>query len=125
MHQVGGRHDLATEGLADALVSQADPQQGDVPGQRSDGLEAHPAVLGTPRAGRDEHGVGLLGPDARHVDGVVAVHHRLGPQLAQFLDQVVDERVVVVEEEHPRSHGPTIVPPPGPDSRPERPAGAG
>ena len=89
------------------------PSRGIVPGQGGDGLEAHPAVLGTPRPGRDEHGVGLLGPDARHVDGVVAVHHRLGPQLAQFLDQVVDERVVVVDEEHPRSHGPTIVPPPG------------
>ena len=44
------------------------------------------------------------------VDGVVAVHHRLGPQLAQLLDQVVDEGVVVVDDQHPGAHGRPIVP---------------
>ena len=86
------------------------PSSGISPASCRDGLQAHPAVLGASRPGRDEHGVGPLGPDARHVDGVVAEHHGLGPQLAQLLDQVVDEGVVVVEDEDPRSHGPTIVP---------------
>ena len=34
----------------------------------------------------------------------MAVHERLGAQLAQVLDEVVDERVVVVDDEHPRAH---------------------
>ena len=29
----------------------------------------------------------------------------LGPELTQLLDQVVDEGVVVVDDEHPGSHG--------------------
>ena len=53
---------------------------------------------------------GRCGPDAGHVDGVVAVDHRVGAELAQLLDQVVDEGVVVVDDEHPGSHGPAIVP---------------
>ena len=34
VHQVRGRHDVAAEGLADALVAEADAQQRDLPGQR-------------------------------------------------------------------------------------------
>ena len=56
------------------------------------------------------------------VDGVVAEDHGLGPELAQLLDEVVDERVVVVDDEDPGPMGATIVPGSGP---PERPAGAG
>ena len=101
------------------------PSSGISPASVPDGLEAHPAVLGAARAGRDEHGVGPLGPDAGDVDGVVAEHHRLGAELAQLLDQVVDEGVVVVEDEHPGSHGATDRTGTGPGARPERPAGAG
>ncbi len=110
VHEVGGRDDLAAEGLPDALVAEADPEERDLAGQLPDGVQADAAVLGSARSRRDEHGVGALGPDAGHVDGVVAEDDRVGPQLAQLLDQVVDERVVVVEDEHPRSHGCTIVP---------------
>ena len=58
--------------------------------------------------------------DLIRADLVVAAHHALDAELAELLDQVVDERVVVVDDEHPRSHGATIVP----DHRPG-PAGAG
>ena len=85
------------------------PEQRDLPAQLRDGLKADPAVLGASRSRRNEHGVGPRGPDAGHVDGVVAVHHRVGPELAQLLDQVVDEGVVVVDDEHPGSHDAAIV----------------
>ena len=88
------------------------PSSGISPASSRDGRQADSAVLGPPGPGRDEHGVGPLGPDAGDVDGVVAEHHRLGPELAQLLDQVVDEGVVVVDDEHPRSHGVPIVPGP-------------
>ena len=51
---------------------------------------------------------GALGPDAGDVDGVVAEDDRVGPELAQLLDQVVDEGVVVVDDQDPGSHGPTM-----------------
>jgi hypothetical protein len=110
VHEVGGGHDLTAVGLADALVPEAHAEQRDLAGQLRDGRQAHPTVLGPAGPGRDEHGVGRLGPDARDVDGVVAEHHRFGTELTQFLDQVVDEGVVVVDDEHTRSHGPSIVP---------------
>ena len=52
--------------------------------------------------------------DPGRVERVVAVDDRLGAELAQLLDEVVDERVVVVDEEDPGAHGPAIVPGPGP-----------
>ena len=39
-----------------------------------------------------------------HVDGVVAEDDGIGPELAQLLDQVVDEGVVVVDDQDPGSH---------------------
>ena len=51
------------------------------------------------------------GSSALHLvegDRVVAVHDRLGAQLTEVLHEVVDERVVVVDHEHPR-HGPSSV----------------
>ena len=86
------------------------PSSGISPASSAMASQAHPAVLGPSRPRRDEHGVGPLRPDAGHVDGVVAEHDRVGPELAQLLDQVVDEGVVVVDDQHPGSHGPTIVP---------------
>ena len=38
-------------------------------------------------------------------EGIVAVHQRLSPQLTQVLDEVVDERVVVVDHQYPAAHG--------------------
>jgi SAM-dependent methyltransferase len=48
--------------------------------------------------------VGFESPSLVHADGVVAAHHGLGPELTQVLDQVVDERVVVVDDEDPAGH---------------------
>ena len=49
MHEMGGRDDPAAEGLPDALVSQADAEDGDLSGQAGDGGQAHPPVLGSSR----------------------------------------------------------------------------
>ena len=69
-----------------------------------------PPSSGRPGPGEISTASGCSARMPRHVDGVVAEHDRLGPELAQLLDQVVDEGVVVVDDEHPRSHGATIVP---------------
>ena len=81
-----------------------------------------PASSGRPGPGEIRTASGACGPDPGDVDGVVAVDHRVGPELAQLLDEVVDERVVVVDDQHAGRHGGPIVPgagapaagPPGP-----------
>ena len=47
---------------------------------------------------------GLLLHDRGQGERVVAVHQRVRPQLTQVLDEVVDERVVVVDHEDPAGH---------------------
>ena len=68
-------------------------------------LVGHTGVLGATGAGRHEHGVGRQVDCLVEGQLVVAVHERLGPQLAQVLDEVVDEAVVVVDDQDPGSHG--------------------
>ena len=104
VHEVGGRNHLAAVGLADALIAQADAEDRDLAGQLVERRQGDAAVFGAARPGGDEDGVGPLRPDALHVDGVVAEDEGIGPELAQLLDQVVDEGVVVVDDQDPGSH---------------------
>ena len=64
------------------------PRIGHLPGQGFDHLGADAGVLGPARPGRDEHPVGPQRPHPGQVEGVVAVHHRLGAQHAQVLDRL-------------------------------------
>ena len=61
-------------------------------------------MLGSAGARRHEQGGGPERPYAGDVDGVVADHDRLGAELAEVLDEVVDEAVVVVDDRHLDAH---------------------
>ena len=92
------------EDLPDALVAEADAEDRHPPGEAEDHLVGDAGVLRPARARRDEDGVGGEGLDAVEGEGVVAVHDRLGAELPEVLDQVVDERVVVVDHQHAGAH---------------------
>ncbi len=81
-------------------MTEADPERRD-PGLReaADDLERDPGQVGRARAGRDDHAV--IAADQELVDGRVVVAHDLqdGTELADVLDEVVGEAVVVVEDE--------------------------
>ena len=62
-------------------------------------------ILGATRPGTDEHGVGGEGLDVVQREGVAAVHDGLSSQFPEVLDEVVDERVVVVDDQDPGCHG--------------------
>ena len=128
VHDLRRPDDVAAVHLADALVPEADAEHGGAPGEAGDDLVRQAGVLGPARARADQHAVGLELVDLLDGQGVAAVHERLGAELAQVLDQVEHERVVVVEHEDPGGHRPVTLPPgpPGPDrdSPPVRAAGA-
>ena len=111
MHEGGGGDDLAAVDLADGLVAEAHPEDRVLAGQlaRSTAMEM-PALSGRPGPGEIRMASGAAARMPGDVDGVVAVDDGVGPQLAQLLDEVVDERVVVVDDQHPRPHGRLIVP---------------
>src|ERR1043166_9476742 len=90
-------HDAASEDLPDGLVAEADAEQRDVAGERGDQLQRDASLVGRARPRRDDDAVGpylLLDLPDRHL--VVAPHLDLGAKLAEVLDEVVGERVVVV-----------------------------
>ena len=122
MHDLRRPHDLAAEDLADALVPEAHAEHRDTAREMGDDLVGQPGILGASRAGADQHTVGLDLLDLVDRQGIAAVHERLGTQLAQVLDEVEHERVVVVEDEDPGGHSGAdpIAWPPGP--RPAFPA---
>src|SRR4051812_34363245 len=92
--------DSAAERLRERLVTEANPQPRHARlGERADRLHRDPRLVGRARPGRDDDAVGLA--RAHPVDGlhVVANHIDLRPQLAQVLNEVVGERVVVVDQQ--------------------------
>ena len=105
VHHVRRAHDRAAVQLADALQAEAHAEHGDAPlAEVPDRGVREPGVGRAARAGRDEHRVG---PERVHLverHRVVAVHDRLRAQLTEVLHEVVDERVVVVDDEHSRAH---------------------
>ena len=80
------------------------PRIGISPASCVDHCKADPDSSGRPGPGDMTIASGRSDADALHVDCVVAVDDRLGAELAQLLDEVVDERVVVVDEQHSGPH---------------------
>ncbi len=105
MHDLGRPDHVAAPGGADALVAEADAEDGQPAGGPADHRRRDAGVLGTAGAGADEHGVGGERLDPLECDGVVSMDDRFGTQLTQVLDEVVDERVVVVDHEDAGCHG--------------------
>src|SRR6476646_10481998 len=85
-------------------MAEADTEHGPGAREPGDDLVGHAGVVGCAWTGGDEHGVGFERDRFVDGDGVVAVHEWLGPELAEVLDEVVDEGVVVVDDEDAGSH---------------------
>ena len=92
--------DRRAEGLAERLVAETDPEHRDaLLGAVADDLDAVPRVTRVSRSGRHQDAVGLHRRDVGRRHFVVATHRHLGAQFGHVLDEVVDERVVVVDDE--------------------------
>jgi len=101
VHEVRCAHDLSAESGADGLMSQADAEDRNFSGEVADQIDADAGVLRGAGAGRDHDSLGLHGRDGGDRDLIVAAHFDSSPEFAEILNQVVRERVVVVEnEEH-------------------------
>ena len=93
-------HDRAAVGGGERLVAEAHAEHRHaalaVPADR---LLREPRLLRRARAGRDDHPIGA---PLEQLGQVVPHHVHVGPQLAQVLDEVVGERVVVVDDQDAR-----------------------
>ena len=119
VHLLARARDGAPERLADGLVSETDAEDrgGGVEASDQPERDARAVRIARPRGDDD-----ALGPEPLHLverDLVVARHVHARPELTHVLDQVVGERVVVIQHENHgfyriRGGTPAVAPPPGP-----------
>src|SRR6185437_8796020 len=99
MHDALRAYDPAAERLPDRLVAQADPEYGYSAGEALDQRHRDPGLIRRARPGRNDD---LLRLPCRYLlerDRVVAVDVHVRAELAEILDQVVGEAVVVVDHQ--------------------------
>src|SRR5690606_13623269 len=100
VHGLAGTHHLAAEGLADALVAEADAQDRQPAGKVLEYRHRYPSLVGRAGAGGDDYAFGLQRFDLGHAQLIVAHHLDLGTQLAEVLHQIPGEGIVVVDHQY-------------------------
>ena len=111
MHQPPGAHNLAAEHFPYRLVPQTHAEDRDARAEFADDGLADTRFRRGAGSGRDADAFGPEGGESLDGDLIVATHHRLRAEFAEILDEVVGERVVVIEdEEHRRMSAPRLPP---------------
>ncbi len=104
MHEPRRTHDLAAECLADRLMTEADAEDRHFSGERADQGDEDAGLRGCFGPGRQHRGGGFEGKHVGDAQRIVPIDDWLFPQLAEVLNQVVGERIVVVEDEQHASN---------------------
>jgi hypothetical protein len=130
VHQVLRANHLAAEGCADRLVSEADSEQRHtspalvLARKMADQFDADAGFLRGAGSGRKHDAFGVHRLDLSDGYFVVATNLYLGAQFSEVLDEVVSERIVVIEDEdHEFIVAPEARFPMCGDGAPPRPAG--
>ena len=100
MHKAAGTDDLAAINLSDALVSEADAENRDSAAEVHNRIAADPCFGRSARAGRDANLFRSERLDFPDSDFVIAFDEKFGAEFAEVLDEVVGERVVVIDDEN-------------------------
>ena len=102
MHEAIGADDIASVNLTDALMAEADSEDGDDSAHFFNHLAADPRVVRSAGARRYTDTLGCFLANFIERDLVVAMHLHLRAQFSEVLDEVVGERIVVVDD---KQHG--------------------
>ena len=107
VHRLRRAHHLAAEHLTDRLVAEADAQQRHLLlGGGADEIHADAGLVRRAGAGREHDAGGLQRHGLVDRDLVVAMHDALRAEIAQKVDEVVGEAVVIIDQEN---HGGILV----------------
>jgi hypothetical protein len=102
MHGARRAHDLPAIGLTDRLVPETHAEGRNVRTPGANHVHRHAGLRGSARAGREHDPARRHLADLLHRHRVVAPHDDLGAKLAEILDEIVREGVVVVDDEQHR-----------------------
>ena len=98
MHGHRRAHHFAAVDLPDGLMAEADAEQRNLRAGLGDEVEADAGLVGRAGAGREHDALGLQLQDFGDGDLVVAEHAAGCTQLAQVVDEVIGEAVVVIDQ---------------------------
>jgi hypothetical protein len=99
VHQPGRPHHQASKSLADGLVAQANPQDRDHAGKTFNYRQGDAGLVRRAGTRRNDNGFRLKLLYLLAGNLIIANHLYLPAQFAQVLDQVVGERIVVVDHQ--------------------------
>jgi len=99
MHQIPSPNHFASKGRADRLVPEANAQQWRLARKVADQLDADAGILRCTRSRRDYDALGMHCLNFFDGHFVIAANFNLRAQFTQVLDEVVSERIVVIEDE--------------------------
>src|SRR5207244_13359391 len=100
MNDLPRTNHLAAVRLADRLMAEAHTKYRDRRAPTSYHRHRDPGLRGRTGPGRDDDSARRQRADILDVDFVVAAHHAVGAKLAQILDEIERERIVVVDDEY-------------------------
>ena len=103
VHQLLGANNSTPKGRANALVTQADPENRDLARKVLDGRHRNPRFIGRTRTWRDHEPIGCQGLDFLQGDLIVAHHRHARSELCQVLHHIEGEGVVIVNHEQVQS----------------------
>ena len=108
MHEMSGANHASAEGFADRLMSEADSEHWDFSCEVADELDADACFMGRAGPWRDDDLFRSHLLDLANRDLIVAANFDFCAQFAEVLDQVVGERIVIVEYENQARTAPAI-----------------
>ena len=95
-------HDVSPKHLPDGLMTEAHSEDRSIGAELGDDRRTNTGVFGATRAWRDQNSIEVQGAYLVNRQHIVAVHDRFSSELAEILNKVVDERVVVIDHQHAR-----------------------
>ena len=106
VHHAVVHNDVAAEDVADALMAKTDAEGWNLRAEGADDFVGEAGFFWRTRAGRDQDAFGFEGADLFDGDLVVAMDFHRDLHFAEVLDEVVGERIVVIDNQH---HGWNLV----------------
>ena len=98
VHDFSSMTHYATISIAYALVSQTNTQNGQHTAKVADDLIGDACPKGCGWARRDNYGLGGCYFDLLQGYLIVTRHHQLSPQLAEILEKIIGEAIVIINE---------------------------
>src|SRR5690242_15230727 len=102
MHNAVGSDYASAIGLADRLMTETDPEDGNAAAPSANGSDADTCLRGSARSRRQYDGRRRENANVIDGDRVIAAHFDLRAQLTEVLDEVIREGIVIVDDEQHR-----------------------